>query len=645
MVSALVSHVGDWRRLKDDDDDDDDADDDDADDDDDDVDDFFRYSEIYVFDSSTKIPEGITTGQTIHLGNFDNCIGIDLPVFTGKYCLASVGVDKTRPSLQYHVSSRMRGLPLDFRGKKTSSKMDESLTVLDKLTMEIAVCVPSSCAAQDIEIFLNAILEEVGFQATVSEEDCQTNLSKELRLVDWITIAVIVIFLLLIILSTTYDAITPQGRRSELLLAFSAISNGRRILATSSSSDTMGVVNGVRVISLAWVVLAHRHSNSVTVPYLNLVDGIDFLEDWKRLYLTNGTLSVDTFLMLSGMLLAYVFLKEVNKTGAFNVPMFYIHRYIRLTPLLAAVILFHATLLQYMGSGPLWERLIKFQRDSCESNWWPDLLYVQNYVNNREMCVGHSWYLAVDMHLYILSPLILIPLWKRPKLGCGLICLLILIGWAIVFSVVYIKELYPVIYPMLDSAVMLRATEGYYIPTHGRFMPWLIGVGLGFILHSVKNTDTKPKLTKIHLVVGWSLSVAFMLLALFLAAPFMKMNWKYSVLEAAFYCSLHRPVWALGVAWIVFACASGYGGPVNTLLSWKVFQPLSRVSYAIYLIHFPIQLILISGARTSRYFNESVLVSEFFGDFVIATIVGFVLTLAFESPFIIIEKVLCRRRK
>jgi peptidoglycan/LPS O-acetylase OafA/YrhL len=43
----------------------------------------------------------------------------------------------------------------------------------------------------------------------------------------------------------------------------------------------------------------------------------------------NGTLTTDTFFLLSGTLLAYVFMREWDKNPSFNIASFYIHRYLR----------------------------------------------------------------------------------------------------------------------------------------------------------------------------------------------------------------------------------------------------------------------------------------------------------------------------
>lgn len=72
--------------------------------------------------------------------------------------------------------------------------------------------------------------------------------------------------------------------------------------------------------------------------------------------------------------------------------MIYVHRYLRLTPLLIAVVLFSITLLRFFGSGPLWPMLTNTISNQCEKYWWSTLLYIQNYENPTEICVSHVLY-------------------------------------------------------------------------------------------------------------------------------------------------------------------------------------------------------------------------------------------------------------
>lgn len=44
------------------------------------------------------------------------------------------------------------------------------------------------------------------------------------------------------------------------------------------------------------------------------------------------------------------------------------------------VVFFSATLLRYMGSGPLWYLIVENLEQPCIKNWWYTLIYIQNYI-------------------------------------------------------------------------------------------------------------------------------------------------------------------------------------------------------------------------------------------------------------------------
>lgn len=73
-----------------------------------------------------------------------------------------------------------------------------------------------------------------------------------------------------------------------------------------------------------------------------------------------------------------------HRNGKINLPTLYLHRYVRLTPLLAVVFLVSMTLMRFLGDGPVWPIWIQFFSKPCETYWWSTLLYVQNYVNPRD---------------------------------------------------------------------------------------------------------------------------------------------------------------------------------------------------------------------------------------------------------------------
>ena len=44
-----------------------------------------------------------------------------------------------------------------------------------------------------------------------------------------------------------------------MLLSFSVYSNGVKILSTNQASGSLGAVNGIRFLSMAWVILGHSY--------------------------------------------------------------------------------------------------------------------------------------------------------------------------------------------------------------------------------------------------------------------------------------------------------------------------------------------------------------------------------------------------
>lgn len=160
-------------------------------------------------------------------------------------------------------------------------------------------------------------------------------------------------------------------------------------------------------------------------------------QQWKKTFFSIFTLtaliSVDSFFFMSGLLTVWVGLPELQKrNGNLNVLFMYLHRYIRLTPMLGFVMLFVLGIIKVFGNGPLWPFYVKVADFNCEENWWQNLLYIQNYAGNKHIvsktsflfkkksiyflqCLGQSWYLAIDFQLFLISPLILYGFWRWGK--------------------------------------------------------------------------------------------------------------------------------------------------------------------------------------------------------------------------------------
>lgn len=123
-----------------------------------------------------------------------------------------------------------------------------------------------------------------------------------------------------------------------------------------------------------------------------------------------------------------------------NIPRMFLHRYLRYTPALAALILFTVSLMKFMGNGPLF--IFENIEPHCRTNWYWALLHVQNYVVPNKQCLDFSWYLSVDFQLFVLSPLLIYPLWKFGwKKVVWIFPMLIFLSQCCIFASTYVNEL------------------------------------------------------------------------------------------------------------------------------------------------------------------------------------------------------------
>lgn len=86
---------------------------------------------------------------------------------------------------------------------------------------------------------------------------------------------------------------------------------------------------------------------------------------------------------MSGLLLSWIGMREIEKrNGKLNILQMYFQRYMRLTPMVAFMILFVVSSMKYFKDGPLIDEFIARSGTECEGTWWMNLVYIQNYAAN-----------------------------------------------------------------------------------------------------------------------------------------------------------------------------------------------------------------------------------------------------------------------
>ncbi|XP_064457551.1 nose resistant to fluoxetine protein 6-like isoform X2 [Ornithodoros turicata] len=576
--------------------------------------------------------------------------------FSSGYCLSTVNLTRAQKRPPLNIS--------DYTWKKMMSDPGEVM---------VGLCLPTSCSSEDVTRMFDLVLEDVVRGANVSTTTCYPNKEPFSGNVGGIAVSATLLFIVLLVtLGTLYDIfgscrpwkknptsstsvdttmasneglVDNQGQQGStvgrVLLSFSMVSNGSKILRTGGTAESISVLHGLRFYSMAYIILAHSYSFAAQwITYRNPDDMKVIPANFVEQGLANGTFSVDTFFFIAGLLIVYVTLKRLDATGGkMNWAVFYLHRYIRMTPLMMAVIGICATVLPYMGDGPRWRESIATYDVNCRKNWWINAIYLQNFVHRPDMCLNHTWYSAVDFQLYIISPVLLYALYKSRRYGIGLIGAVLFASITATGVIIGLKKYPPM--PYISNILPVEEMNEYfadvYIKPYCRIGPFLIGMLTGYAIHVTKGSII---LRKGCVACGWIACTCLMLFVLYAMWPANTGHALPPPLWAAIYGALARTVWSIGLSWIVLACLAGYGGFVNTILSWKAIVPFSKLTYGAYIVH-PVLIAMFYGSREGVFEYSTYLVTYFaLGNVIITYAASFLICLIFEAPVIGLERII-----
>ena len=221
-----------------------------------------------------------------------------------------------------------------------------------------------------------------------------------------------------------------SSKTASFLAELSALRTLRRIFTMKQKSDheTYLFLNGIRVLSLFWVIIGHAFLFPLSFSS-NVLDPLMWTRNASMQLISSGVFSVDTFFVLSGFLTTVLFVREVEKRGGLSIRLmvlYYVHRYIRLTPAFLLVVFISIHLTPYFGSGPIYPTQQGFEVPDCRSHyWWTSIVYVGNLVKPDAMCLPIAWYLHNDMQFHWIAPLALIPFALRRKSIAFVVAILI----------------------------------------------------------------------------------------------------------------------------------------------------------------------------------------------------------------------------
>ena len=288
-------------------------------------------------------------------------------------------------------------------------------------------------------------------------------------------------------------------------------------------------------------------------------------------YLPGGFLGVDLFFVLSGYLISSLIIKEYRKTGSLNLYNFYIRRARRLLPAvyfmitvgLVVMVLFNEVLLRKSHLDAIFGYIYS-------SNWWY-IFHKLDYFDSfgAQSPFKHLWSLAIEEQFYMIFPLLFLLINRKKKSKDGTYklnknFLYVVLGLILVSLIAHIL--------LFDINNISRI----YFGTDTRAFSLLVGV-VGAILYPMEKLHAKvtPQQNIMYSVVSL-VSIATLITVMIYTSEYNTWLYRGGFLLVAI----------LGL--IVIISSGKQHTLMSRLLSFKPVVFIGKISYSLYLWHFPI---------------------------------------------------------
>ncbi|KAH7958547.1 hypothetical protein HPB49_002532 [Dermacentor silvarum] len=301
---------------------------------------------------------------------------------------------------------------------------------------------------------------------------------------------------------------------------------------------------------------------------------------------------------IRGFLLSHILSKQKgNGPAVFLIAV--IRRLIRMcVPLFFVIMWFY--LLHRFVTGPDTETFFQKFYVDMEENWWRLLVQIRNFFELKpQEIMTHTWYLSTDFQLFVVSLLTLLTFRRR----------------------------------------MLSTINEYYIKPFYHAVCYFSGCMTSLMVADFR----ERQISKIFQLAGWVASFSCGLFCVFMKFPWYLSQNPTSDGAELVLAFFDRILWSFCLSWITLACATSRGGALGKFLSWNAFVPLSKLSYGVYLIHWPFLELLMYSSRERVYWSVFNQVTLCFAVLVWCFLLSYLTFIACEAPTGALDKLLFSR--
>jgi peptidoglycan/LPS O-acetylase OafA/YrhL len=428
------------------------------------------------------------------------------------------------------------------------------------------------------------------------------------------------------------------------------VGGGGSSVVVAGARGEFAVLSGLRAILMLWVILG-----STFLGLGGIVKNPNYLfryvvRRFSFQLVVSAELAVDGFFFLSGFLAARFLLRLLVRRGSVPLLLVYSHRVLRLLPALAATLFFYFKLSPYLENGPLWFEYTERVQATCGPHWFTTLLFVQNYAPSRydEVCMPWSWFLAVDLQMFLFAPPLLWLYHRAPRAGAAVLALLYAGSVAANAALTAALDLTPNRVYYYEFEERFDRFQNYvYTKPWTRAPPYLLGIA-AFLLYRrmrpVSRLPPRDQVPRSAQAVGFMLAVLFVFLAVFGAwRDYATGQPVWGATSRIMWVAFSPSVFAVGVAVLVLLCLLGRGGYLNNFLASRAWAPVARLCFCAYLVHPVVINVVALSSGSLFYYRDISLAYQFVTNVILSFACALVLFLVVERPCAVLQRVFERR--
>jgi len=272
---------------------------------------------------------------------------------------------------------------------------------------------------------------------------------------------------------------------------------------------------------------------------------------------TGGFIGVDVFFVLSGFLITVLLLEEWRDTDRVALTAFYQRRALRLLPALFAVVVAACTVGALLARG--------FARPTIHAVPFV-VLYGANWARIAHVSLGlleHTWSLSIEEQFYLIWPIVLLVLIRRRTRH--------LAGWLIGAACVLTAADAARWHFDLAPGAIYNGLEAHGGPL------LLLGGATAVLFHT--GALHRPAMRLVLARAAWPAAGVVIAGVMLLHT------------DHGFYSAGGLSVFGVGSA-AVIATVTTTAGPLRSLLAWRPMTAIGRISYGLYLWHYPIYIVV-----------------------------------------------------